>query len=212
MQVLRWSCFREQKGAIYALALSPDSEHVAIGGAGARVGAAAVLNRSTGDVEFGLIDRQGENFAIWSIAFSPSGKRVAAGKGDGSIALWDLEKPKHREGNRIDETYRFKHAGEQGFNAVRLVSFATENELVSVAEKGEVIRWNLGDKVRRRQQSLGFRVEKYLSGRPDRRWEMDRRRQSEHASSPSKSWRRRQPRPVEKDRPRRRRSAALPGL
>jgi WD40 repeat protein len=139
-QTLRWSIFREVKGAIYALALSPkDARRVAVGGSGVRVGAAAIIDRQTGDVLHGLIDSGGDNSSIWALAFAPSGNRVACGKGDGSVVVWDLDNKK-----MIEAARRGKVEGTGAFNRVRLVAFVRENELLSVSENGEVARWTWG--------------------------------------------------------------------
>src|SRR5262249_42296048 len=52
MKVLRWSVWREQRGAIYALAVSPDAEgrRVAVGGLGPYPTSAAVFDRRTGEI------------------------------------------------------------------------------------------------------------------------------------------------------------------
>src|SRR5262249_26288446 len=44
VQTLRWSIFREQRGSMYGMAISPDGNRIAVGGMGLVVGSAAVLN------------------------------------------------------------------------------------------------------------------------------------------------------------------------
>src|SRR5438128_1197486 len=50
MKVLRWSIWHEQRGAIFALALSPDKENknVAVAGIGQPTSTVAILERATG--------------------------------------------------------------------------------------------------------------------------------------------------------------------
>ncbi len=70
-KTLRWSVFREQRGSIYAMALSPEKEnrHVAVGGWGVRVGAGsvAVIDRATAEVKAAL-KNQTDNYVVWSLA------------------------------------------------------------------------------------------------------------------------------------------------
>jgi WD40 repeat protein len=100
--VLRWSAWREQRGAIHALALSPDPEarRVAIGGLGPRYSSVAVLDRATGTVLHAVAPEAGrdkdsgrsENFyGVTALAFAPSGKRLAYGTADGSVWVWDFK-------------------------------------------------------------------------------------------------------------------------
>src|SRR5262245_3991318 len=49
-KLLRWSIWREQRGAIYALALSPDGQRLALGGLGVRTSTVALLDRGSGNV------------------------------------------------------------------------------------------------------------------------------------------------------------------
>jgi WD40 repeat protein len=145
VQILRWSIFREQRGNIYAMALSPDPEcrYVAVGGLGVRAGAAslALLDRPTGQVQQTMREPPtGLYYSVWSVAFAPSGRRVAFGRGDGLVGVWDLqaEPPK-------DILYLGQHKRSDGglANKVRLVAFLDEDRLLSLAEDGELRQWNL---------------------------------------------------------------------
>src|SRR4051812_42843474 len=51
---LRWPVFREQRGSIFAMALSPDAGSVAVAGYGLRTGAVFVLSRREGAVVHSL--------------------------------------------------------------------------------------------------------------------------------------------------------------
>ena len=217
VQVLRWSSFREQKGAIYALALSPNDggQRVVVGGMGVRVGGAAVINRSTGEVEVGL-DTAGANVAIWSIAFSPSGKRVACGRDDGSVVLWDLTQPPDlSQGEKILRGRLLgKHPGNQAINYGRAVFFPQENRCVSVAQNGQVLAWDVNDKPGEQKPTelFTFDCRNIFRAAVERGRQMDRRRQSGPQGTDRNPRRRWQPAATHQVRPRRRLPAPMPGL
>jgi WD40 repeat protein len=169
MKVLRWSVWREQRGAIYALALSPDKggRRVAVGGYGVRDSTVAVIDRITGRILHTVTPRgkPDENFyAVRAVAFAPSGDRVAYGTTDGSVWLWDF-KANLRVG---------KHQGKTAYNRVRLVHFLDDKRLLSVAESGEVLRWDLTASPPTSTALAPLRVEEYscyqVTLSPDGRW------------------------------------------
>src|SRR5205085_2118398 len=92
---LRWASWQENRGQIYALALSPDKEQkwAAVGGDGMNQGTVAVIDRKTGDVVRGVLGDPDAFHAskIWSMAFSPDGKRVAYGTDDGYVCVWNVQ-------------------------------------------------------------------------------------------------------------------------
>jgi WD40 repeat protein len=136
--VLRWSGWRELRGLIYALALSPDADnrHVAIAGLGMRVGTVMVLDRATGEVKAALTNVEGiPSKAIRALAFAPSGKRVAIGPEDGTVWVWDTAQ---------DRAQRLSPAPKAGFvNRVRFLHFRDENTLLSMAADGVLLEWNV---------------------------------------------------------------------
>lgn len=146
--VLRWSIFREHRGGIYAMDLAPDPDdkagfRVAIGGIGLRSGATAVLD-ARGNVKHGISPRADSKDAdaakavnaIWSIAFSADGKRVAYGGSDGSVWLWE---PGARSLRRLGA-----HPGQgAATNRVRLIAFLAAGRLLSVAADGTVLEWRV---------------------------------------------------------------------
>ena len=166
VRVLRWGIWREQRGAIYALALSPDGKRIAIGGLGAATPTVAVLDLATGnilDLAVAPNDATGNVGAFWTAAFAPSGRRVAFGGGDGSVWLWDLEAHALRRLGKPDSAATY--------NTVRLLRFTDESHLLSLAEDGRLRRWTVGDSAPADVLDLGlparvFRAE--LS--PDGRW------------------------------------------
>jgi WD40 repeat protein len=142
VQTLRWGIWREQRGSIYALALSPDGRQVAIGGLGLITGSAAVIDRATGDIVHAITDTRteiGNTATIRALAFSPAGDRVAFGCADGSVWLWNLA-----SGKANDTRLLGKHRPSQprgSVNFVRLVAFRDNDRLISVAQDGRVLQW-----------------------------------------------------------------------
>src|SRR5206468_346454 len=77
-------------------------------------------------------------FGVMSVAFAPSGQRLAVGTADGSVFTWDLKA--FRLVGRHDPKVGVPS---DGFNRVRLVRFLAEDRLVSAAESTEVVQWDL---------------------------------------------------------------------
>jgi WD40 repeat protein len=144
--VLRWSIWKEKRGAIYALALSPDKDRrfVAVAGFGLGNGDVAVIDRQTGVVQYqsSAPVRRGERTvrSIRALAFAPSGKRLAIGSEEGRVWLWDLaeEKPVLLGAHPTP--------GKDKVNYVRLLHFFEEETLLSVPEQGSPLRWTRGQK------------------------------------------------------------------
>ena len=141
VRVLRWGVWREQRGAIYAMDLSPDGKCVAVGGVGAIGPTVALLDLGDGDT-LDLArppnDATGNIGAFWKAAFAPSGRRVAFGGGDGSVWLWDL---------RTHALHRLPDpAWTKGVNTVRLLHFLPNDDdhFLSLAEDGRLLRWTVG--------------------------------------------------------------------
>lgn len=134
VQTLRWPSWREQRGAIYAMALSPDdgNKRVAIGGYGMRSSTVAVLDRESGAVLH--TDYADEPVIITAIAFSGDGKRLAFGTGSGSIWTWDLQ-------NRPTRLGQHQAVPGRGENWVRLLRFRGD-QLLSMAEDGRLVQWD----------------------------------------------------------------------
>jgi WD40 repeat protein len=167
--VLRWSIWREQRGAIYALAISPDrtDTRIAVGGMGVQSSAIAVLDRLRGSVLKTVVpglDTRENFYGVMALAFDRQGRRLAFGTAEGTVWLWDLK------------TYRRlgKQAGTGTFNHVRLVRFLDDNHLLSVAENGEVRRWDVSQDPAEAATLPSVQVEKYSVFRaelsPDGNW------------------------------------------
>ncbi|MBN9517868.1 caspase family protein [bacterium] len=150
-RVLRWRAWREQRGGIKTVAVSPDGNLVAVGGFGMRPSTVTVIDRDTGDL-VGLTwpkSRPGiDNFnAVFTVAFSPDGKRVGFGTADGSLWVWDYALLKQPDADgRPSAAPRWvgRHAPMPGaeFNYPRALRFDA-NTLVSVAQSGEVMSADL---------------------------------------------------------------------
>src|SRR5262245_27386025 len=123
-KVLRWSVWGEKRGAIYALAVSPDPQgkRVAVGGLGMKNTAAAVIDRITGEVLHTVYatDKELRFGSVRAIAFSPRGDRVAFGSADGSIWLW---RPEAKEESWLTRLGRHEPIPGAEFNFIRLVRF-----------------------------------------------------------------------------------------
>jgi WD40 repeat protein len=151
LPLLRWSSFRETRGNIYALALSPDDgqRYVAVAGSSRYGGGwgVAVLERKTGKVKYalkpGAYDKAASSGSVWSLAFSPSGTQLAFGTHAGDVWLWDFQRPgaAARLLGRHGATRADGRAA--AYNFVRLVAFLDEERLVSVAAGGELRRWDV---------------------------------------------------------------------
>ncbi len=97
----RWSTFREQRGAIFALAISPahGGRRVAYAGFG-KLTPDVVVAELTGrgfEVAYGLSPKAPKptpyaaaGHAAWSLAFDATGSRLLVGHDDGSVWEWDV--------------------------------------------------------------------------------------------------------------------------
>jgi WD40 repeat protein len=134
-QVFRWAIYREQRGSIYALALSPDAQqqYLAIAGFGLRNGSLCLIDRTTGRVAAGVTEPV-QGSVVNRVAFSPSGQAVAYGTSSGTVHLW---KP-HAGKNAVSEL------GSHGEGAgwIRGLAYLAEERLISVADDGSVRQWN----------------------------------------------------------------------
>ena len=133
---LRWPTFRENRGNIYALALSPDETRAAVAGDG-QLGAfaAVVIDRATGEILHHLDNPTAQpEGVVWSVAYSADGKRVAVGSQSGGVWVWDPGAGKVVLAGRHP-------AGPDGKSPrVRLVAFDADGRVLSVAHDA-LLRW-----------------------------------------------------------------------
>ena len=172
LPILRWRIFREVRGNIYAMDLSPDQKRVLVAGHGTQGPfAASILDRTSGKIiaattgaRVGNIDAKG---TIWSATFSPSGKRIALGTDEGTVWLWEPGTKKLRlVGNHKIKAVDVAAA----VGKVYFVAFADENTVVSVAGDGRMIRWDLARGTSNVLYNFRGRITTPPALSPDRRW------------------------------------------
>ncbi len=160
---LRWANWREQRGVIYALALSPDAQNVAIGGHGLITGAVAILDTKTGQVVHAAVT-PGEDKVISAVAYSPAGKQLALGTSDGSLWVWNVASPKK------DDFRKLGRHSQSPENRVRLVVFLGEQNVLSVADDGSACRWSLAANAAPGRFSFELKDVQAAAVSPDGQW------------------------------------------
>ena len=93
-----WNSFRERRGAIYALAVSPDGRHAVAGGFGRLTSDVVVFDIPSREIKYALTAARESAYktataAVWAVAFDRDRSRVAVGHGDGSVWVWDYAGP-----------------------------------------------------------------------------------------------------------------------
>src|SRR5262245_2235706 len=136
VKYLRWPAWREQRGALYAMDISPDGKLVAVGGVGLLDSTVAVIDRESEKiVHFVDLRRTKENlYAVMALAFSPDGKQLAAGMGSGAVCIWNFRDPPEIIG-------RHKPNNNGLFNRVRALMIDNEGVVHSVSQSGIVETW-----------------------------------------------------------------------
>jgi WD40 repeat protein len=88
VRVLRPPAGKGPEGMLFAAALSPDGQTLAVGGFGPpdNPGAIYLIALATGRIECVL---RGHTNGIDALAFAPDGKRLASGSSDGTARVWD---------------------------------------------------------------------------------------------------------------------------
>jgi hypothetical protein len=84
-----WNSFRERRGSIFALAISPDGERMVVGGFGRLTADVVIFRRRSRLIEAALSAAIQPGYAqasstVWALAFHPTLPRVAVGQGDRS--------------------------------------------------------------------------------------------------------------------------------
>ena len=152
---LRWRAWREQRGGIKSIDVSPDGKRVAVGGYGMRPSTVAVLDRETGET-LALTwprSRPGvDSFnVVYAVAFHPDGRRVGFATADGSLWIWDpvrLDKPDAEGRPAVPPARLGRLHPPKGrpFDFPRLVYFPDATTLAAVFETGFVAACDIPEK------------------------------------------------------------------
>lgn len=183
-QALRWMIFRELRGTIYAMDLSPDRQNsrVVIAGLGIVDMTLTVLDRKTGEVIHSWYPRKEDaaafervggrvDYPVRALAHSPSGKRIAVGSDNGGVWIWDPAevKVRARAGKSFTQPlpslkwnadgvvrYLGRHQAkdQREFNRIRLLRWLDDDTLLSLSSDGQLRRWKLGGKGKPKSELL----------------------------------------------------------
>jgi WD40 repeat protein len=157
---LRWEVSRGTKGAINALAQSPDGKLLYVGGIAARspygriaifdpaqrqIVGALPLDVPTGDPR--AMERLAHLEAVVSLSMSPDGKRLASASADGEVRVWPLDVPVPENGQTVSIVVRGKQIVAPGGVSLENTSehrllWVTNDRLV-VTEREAPGRWVL---------------------------------------------------------------------
>lgn len=145
---LRWRAWREQRGGIKSVDVSPDGKRVVVGGYGMRPSTVAILDRETGDTLALTWPRSRPGIdsfnVVTAVAFDAAGTRVGFATLDGSLWVWDpvrLDKP-DADGRPAVPPARIGRAApptDRPIDIPRLVHFRDANTLLAVFEWGRVV-------------------------------------------------------------------------
>jgi WD40 repeat protein len=135
-RVLRWPIYREQRGSIFAMALSPrdGGARIAIGGFGLVTGMLAILDRKSGEI-LKALEKPTSAAVVTAIAWSPDGKYTVHGTASGELFRWE---PMSREKSLTP----FAGTPRPG-NRVRLIAFVDATRFLVVTQDGKIYRRDL---------------------------------------------------------------------
>ena len=171
LNTLRWQTWREWRGAIYAMATSPDKEAslVAIGGWGGISSNVVILERKTAKVKYAINLSEemfkagqhlefGGNTAMGNrttgtthaLAFSPAGTELAIGKDNGTVWVWKFAQKGAQALRKVGSHGPLVERGidkagkevqQYRPNLVHFITFGDKDTLLSAAQEGRVLRW-----------------------------------------------------------------------
>lgn len=136
----RHSTFMEKFDAILAVAVSPDGELFAAGGASSHIHLWRV-----GDGELLSICR-GRGRWVWALAFSPNQTLLASGGSDGVVRLWEVAEVSRSQlaANEVSATH---HALEGHSDTIFALAFRPDGQWLASASADHTIRlWDVVDK------------------------------------------------------------------
>ena len=113
---------------ITALAVSPDSQYVAIG-SGHEDGEIGLLNVASGELEAPLI---GHSRTVTSLTFSATGERLMSSSADSTIRVWDMDSR---------DTTRVLKGHQSGVSSASLIS--DETRAISAGNDKQILEWDL---------------------------------------------------------------------
>lgn len=138
-----WNSFRERRGSMFALAVSPDGKKMASGGFGRLTSDFVIFDRESRKILHALSPAIQPAYiratsTIWATAFDPKLPRVGIGQGDGSIWVWDYEDRGPHAVRRVAPPVAQGNDEQTIAARVSWLSFALPGEVCFARRSGEV--------------------------------------------------------------------------
>ena len=170
LPTLRWPIFRESRGNIYTIALSPDETRVVVAGHGRLKGgfAVAVIERATGKIVHatGNPTDAPQQGTVWASAFSPDGQSVALGTETGAVWLWQLQSDQLRQLG----TFALPSGDDPALRRVHCVHFLDDRTILAVAGTGTLQRMSLDAQASKIIHDFQGKITTPAMFSPDNKW------------------------------------------